>query len=149
MGNLAAKMAVYYKKYKKIFPGPANSRDLHVKWLFYRFLSYRHHPCNIPVMQLMHHSEFNIFKMAVRMVAEKFTNSWKPHLTCRHVWWIYNISKFSPDGEALYKHVYPHKWTQYACLIELHCTSRHIWDWLRISKHVWCNGTSIRVAPDL
>ena len=32
----------------------------------------RHHPCNIPVMQLMHHSEFDIFKMASRMVVDKF-----------------------------------------------------------------------------
>ena len=30
------------------------------------------HPCNIPVMQLMHHSEFDIFKMASRMEADKF-----------------------------------------------------------------------------
>ena len=28
---MAAKMAVYYKKYEKIFRGQANSRDLHVK----------------------------------------------------------------------------------------------------------------------
>ena len=32
----------------------------------------RHHPCNIPVMQLMHHSELGIFKMASRLVADKF-----------------------------------------------------------------------------
>ena len=69
---MAAKMAVYYKKYKKIFPKLANSRDLHVKCWFYWSLSYRLHPCNIPVMQLMHHSEFDIFKMASRMVADKF-----------------------------------------------------------------------------
>ena len=30
------------------------------------------HTCNIPVMQLMHYSEFDIFKMASRMVADKF-----------------------------------------------------------------------------
>ena len=30
---MAAKMAVYYIKYKKIFPGLANSKDLHVKML--------------------------------------------------------------------------------------------------------------------
>ena len=34
LGKMAAKMAVYYKKYKKIFPGLANSRDLHVKCWF-------------------------------------------------------------------------------------------------------------------
>ena len=28
---MAAKMAVYYKKYQKIFPGLTNSKDLHVK----------------------------------------------------------------------------------------------------------------------
>ena len=33
---------------------------------------YRHHPCDIPVMQLMHQSEFDKFKMAFRMVADKF-----------------------------------------------------------------------------
>ena len=32
----------------------------------------RHHPCNIPVMQLMHHSEFDIFKLASRLVDDKF-----------------------------------------------------------------------------
>ena len=39
---------------------------------FTDYLSNRHHHCNIPVMQLMHHSEFDIFKMASRMVADKF-----------------------------------------------------------------------------
>ena len=31
-----------------------------------------HHPCNIQVMQLMHHSEFDMFKMASRLVDDKF-----------------------------------------------------------------------------
>ena len=44
---MAAKMAVYYKKYKKIFPETGK-------------------------LKLMHHSEFDIFKMASRMVADKF-----------------------------------------------------------------------------
>ena len=69
---MAAKMAVYYKKYKKIFPETGKSRDLHVKCWFYWFLSYRHHPCNIPVMQLMHNSEFDIFKMVSRIIADNF-----------------------------------------------------------------------------
>ena len=33
-----------------------------------------HYPCNIPVMQLMHYSEFDIFKMASKRVADKFYN---------------------------------------------------------------------------
>ena len=69
---MAAKMAVYYKKYEKFSLRLTNSIDSHVKCGFYWFLSYRHHPCNIPVMQLMHHSKFDIFKMASRMVADKF-----------------------------------------------------------------------------
>ena len=51
---------------------------------------------NIPVMQLMHHSEFDLFKMASRLVA----NPWEPHLTCRHVWWICNIPDVLPDGDT-------------------------------------------------
>ena len=99
-------------------------------------------------MQLMHNSEFDIFKMASKMVVDKFYK-WEPHLSCRYVWWICNIPAFLPDGEALYKHVYLNKRTQHACLIELHCTSRHIWEWHQINKHVWCKSTSVRLAPDL
>ena len=69
---MAIKMAVYYKNIRKFSLRPTNSKDLHVKCWFSWFLSSRHHPCNIPVMQLMHHSEFDIFKMASRMVADKF-----------------------------------------------------------------------------
>ena len=57
----------------------------------------------------MHHSEFDIFKMASRLIAVSFTSPWEPHLTCRHVWWICNIPDFLPDGEAHYKHVYLNK----------------------------------------
>ena len=69
---MAAKMAVYYKNIRKFSLRPANSRELPAKCWFYWFLSNRHHPCNIPVMQLMHHLEFDIFKMASRLVADKF-----------------------------------------------------------------------------
>ena len=69
---MAAKMAVYYKNMRKFSLRPVNSTDLHVKCWFYWFFSNRHHPCNTPVMQLMHHSKFVIFKMASRMVADKF-----------------------------------------------------------------------------
>ena len=67
---MAAKMAVYYKKYKKNFPETGKLQGFACKMLIYWFLSYRHHPCNIQVMQLMHHSEFDIFKMASSMVAD-------------------------------------------------------------------------------
>ena len=69
---MAAKMAVYYKNIRKFYLRPVNSRDSHAKCWYYWFLSYSHHPCNVPVMQLMHHSEFDIFKMASRMEADKF-----------------------------------------------------------------------------
>ena len=124
---------------------PTNSRDLHAQCWFNWFWSYRHHPCNIPVMQLMHHSEFDTFKISSRLVA----NLWEPHLTCRHVWWICNIPDVLPDGNTLYKHVYLNKWTQHAFMIELHCTSRHVWEWHLISVHVWCNDTPVRVVQDL
>ena len=65
---MAAKMAVYNEKYKKIFPETG-------KILFDWFLNYKHYPCNIPVMVFIHHSEFDIFKMASRMVPDKFYNS--------------------------------------------------------------------------
>ena len=140
--KMAAKMAVYYKNIRGFSLKPTNSRDLHEKCWFDWFWSYRHHPCNIPVMQLMHHPEFYIFKMSSRLVA----NLWEPHLTCRHVWWICNKPDVLPDGDTLYKHVYLNKWTQHACMIELHCTSRHVWEWHLISRHVWYNCTSVRVA---
>ena len=69
---MAAKMAVYYKNIIKFSLRLANSTELHAKCVVYWFLSYRHHPCNIPVILLMHHSEFDIFKMASRLVADKF-----------------------------------------------------------------------------
>ena len=70
-----------------------------------------------------------------------FTNPWERHLTYR--------PDALPDGEALYKHAYLNKWAQHTSVIELHCTARHIWEWQRISRHVWCNSTSVQVAPDL
>ena len=69
---MATKMALYYKNMRKSSLRLANSRDLHTKCLFYWFLNYKHYRCNIQVMLYMHHSEFDIFKMASRMVANKF-----------------------------------------------------------------------------
>ena len=37
----------------------------------------------------------------------------------------------------------------FATLLTLHSTSRHIWEWYWISRHVWYNDTSVQVAPDL
>ena len=67
------------------------------------FLSFRHHPYNVPVMQLMHHSAFDIFKMAFRMVADKF---YKPVGAAPSLWWICNI--------------------QISCLMKKHFTNRCI-----------------------
>ena len=69
---MAAKMAVYYRQYKKISPKTMKLQEFACKMLIFLFLSYRYHPCNIPVMQLIHHSEFDIFKMVSRMVADEF-----------------------------------------------------------------------------
>ena len=69
---MAAKMAVYYKKYKTIFPETGKLQGFACKILILLIFEYIHHSCNIPVMQLMHYLEFDIFKMASRVVAEKF-----------------------------------------------------------------------------
>ena len=66
---MAAKMAIYYKKYKKIFPETGKLQGFACKMLLLLILEL-HHPCNIPVIQLMHYSEFDIFKMASRTVAD-------------------------------------------------------------------------------
>ena len=58
-------------------------------------------------MQLMYHSEFDMFKMVSRMVANKFNKFVETAPTCRHVWWICNVPDVLLDGETLYKHVYP------------------------------------------
>ena len=107
-----------------------------------------HYRCNIQVMLFMHHSEFDIFKMAPWKVADKFYKPLKQHPTCRHVWLICNGPDALSDRAAIYKHAYLNKWTQHACLIELHCTSRHIWEQHRISRHVWYNATTVQVAPN-
>ena len=125
----------------------ANSRELHTTCLFYWFLNYEHNHCNIQVMLFMHRSEFDIFKMASRWKPTRFTNQCEQHPTCGHVWWICNRPDTLPDRAALYELAYLNKWTQHACLIELHCTSRHIREWHLISRHVWYNGTAVQVAP--
>ena len=66
---MAAKMAIYYKKYKKIFPETGKLQGFACKMLLLLILEL-HHPFNIPVIQLMHYSEFDIFKMASRTVAD-------------------------------------------------------------------------------
>ena len=69
---MAAKMAVYYNKYEKIFPETGKLQGFAYRMLFYWFLNYKHYRCNIQVMKFMHYSEFDIFKMASRIVADKF-----------------------------------------------------------------------------
>ena len=67
---MAAKMAVYNKKKKKILPETSKLQKFACTIYFTDF----HYPLNIPVMLLIHHSEFDIFKMASRMVPDKFYN---------------------------------------------------------------------------
>ena len=57
--KMAAKMAVYNKKYKKIFPETGTLQEFACKILFYWFLNYKHYPCNITVMLLIHLSELD------------------------------------------------------------------------------------------
>ena len=71
---MAAKMAVYNNKYKKIFSETGKLQEFACKILFYWFLNYKHYPCNIPVKLLIHHSEFDKFKMASRVVPDMFYN---------------------------------------------------------------------------
>ena len=49
---MATKMAVYNKKYKKIFPETGKLQEFACKVLFYWYLNYKHYPCNIPVILL-------------------------------------------------------------------------------------------------
>ena len=100
------------KSIRKSSLRPTKSRDLHAKCLFYWLLNYIHHPCD-PSDQC-YHSAFDIFKMASKIVANKFFNPWERHPTCTR---------------CLYKHTYLNKQTWYACIIELHCKCRHIWEW--------------------
>ena len=82
---MAAKIAVYYKKYKKIFPETSKLQGFAYKIPILLILEFQTSSCNITVMLFMHHSEFDTFKMASRMVADKFTKQRERHLTCRHV----------------------------------------------------------------
>ena len=79
---MAAKMAVYNKTYKKIVPETGKLQEFACKIILLIF-ELKPYPCNIPVMLLIHHSECDIFKMASRMVPDKFYNPVRP--TCRHV----------------------------------------------------------------
>ena len=72
---MAAKMAAYYKEYEKIFPETGKLQGFAYKMLILLILelqTYKHYRCNIQMMLFMHHSKFDIFKMASRMVADKF-----------------------------------------------------------------------------
>ena len=60
------------KKYKKIFPETDKLQGFACKMLIFWILNYRHHPCKISVMLIMYHSEFDIFKIASRLVSGKF-----------------------------------------------------------------------------
>ena len=68
---MADKMAVYYKTNEKIFP--ETGKILRIAYQMHILLILElHYRCNIQAMLFMHHSEFDIFKMASRMVADKF-----------------------------------------------------------------------------
>ena len=69
---MAAMMAVNNKKYKKIIPETGKLQEFACKILFYLFLNYKHHPLNVPVILLIHHSEYDILKVASRMLPDKF-----------------------------------------------------------------------------
>ena len=71
---MAAKMAVYYKKYKKIFPETGNLQGFACTMLILLIHELQTSSFNIPVMQLMHHSEFDIFKMRPGWKLISFTN---------------------------------------------------------------------------
>ena len=69
---MADKMAVYDNKYEKIFPETGKLQGFAYKMLIVLILELQHYRCNIQVMLFMHHSEYDIFKMASRIVADKF-----------------------------------------------------------------------------
>ena len=60
-------MAVYYKKYKKIFTETGKLHGFTCKMLISLILE-----LDIILVTSLHHSEFDIFKMASRMVVDKF-----------------------------------------------------------------------------
>ena len=64
-------MAVYYKTHDKIFLKLVKFQGFAYKMLILLILEL-HYRCNIQVMLFTHHSEFDIFKMASQMVADKF-----------------------------------------------------------------------------
>ena len=69
--KIAAKMAVYYKKYEKIFTETGKLQGFAYKMLILLILEIQYR-CNIQVMLFMHNLEFVIFKMASKMDADKF-----------------------------------------------------------------------------
>ena len=66
---MAAKMAVYHKKYKKIFPETDKVQGFACKMLILLILELQTSSLR---SQLCYHSAFNIFKMASKIVANKF-----------------------------------------------------------------------------
>ena len=69
---MAAKMAVYYKKYEKIFPETGKLQGFAYKMVILLILELLYNQCNIQMMLCMYHSQFDIFKMASRIVVNKF-----------------------------------------------------------------------------
>ena len=68
---MATKMVVYNKKYKKILPETGKLQKFASTILFYWFFNYKHYHWNIPLVLVINHSEFDMFKMASRMVPDK------------------------------------------------------------------------------
>ena len=66
---MAAKMAVYHKKYKKIFPETDKVPGFACKMLILLILELQ---TSSLWSQWCYHSAFNIFKMASKIVANKF-----------------------------------------------------------------------------
>ena len=82
---MAAKMAVYYKKYEKIFPETGKLQGFAHKMLVLLILEVQTLRCYIQVILFMHYLELDIFKTAFRMVATRFTNPRKQCPSCMHV----------------------------------------------------------------
>ena len=66
---MAAKMAVYHKKYKKLFPETDKVQEFACKMLILLILKLQ---TSSLCSQWCYHSAFYIFKMASKIVANKF-----------------------------------------------------------------------------
>ena len=68
---MAAKMAVYHKKFKKIFPD-WQSPGICMQTAYFTDSWITDIILVIPVMLFMHHSAFDIFKMVSKILADQF-----------------------------------------------------------------------------